>query len=214
MIVVPWQSIAPATLDDERWALGTRRPLVDVHTGASPGWPTTVDLVATERAMWVRFRAKSHTITATLTRYKAKLWREDAVEVYLVPPSARALYEFQINPIGTVRDLEVPDFGTAAQVFDDSWCCRGLAAAAAVSLDDTGRTLGWRAMFGIPWFELRAAPDEPGWRIAVFRLEKGPADCSGLVAARDFVDLHDPRLLQPFRVSAPTRPIDDGEMAR
>jgi hypothetical protein len=148
----------------------------------------------------VRFRAESLTIRATLKQYKAKVWREDAAEVYLVPPSRRALYEFQINPIGTVRDLLVMDFGTAAQRFDDSWCCGGLITAASVSVDSVGRTFGWQATFGIPWLEMSDAPNAPGWQIALFRMEKGPADCSGLVSAPGVTDLHNSQLLQALRV--------------
>ncbi len=197
-LVLTWlQDVAALTLGSSEWEGIASQRLVDVRTGDVPRWPTTVKLVGTSHGLWIRFACAAGTIRATLTQYKDKVWQEDAVEVYLQPPGALPMYEFQLSPIGTYRDLRVVRPSSAGRSFDDTWSCAGLATTAVVDRDDRRKLKGWRAMFGIPWRGIASAGQaETGWRIALFRIERDPLEYSGL---RSYpipdLDLHDDRFL-------------------
>ncbi len=146
---------------------------------------TLVQAASTDGFLWVRFTAEAAEIRVTMTRYKDKVWQEGAVEVYLRPPGDPCLYEFQVSPIGTVRDLRVHDPGGPVQVFDDSWSCAGWVTDARIRRDAQRNVCGWDAVFGIPWGAFGASVPAGGdgrWRIGAFRLEWDPDEFSALRA--------------------------------
>jgi hypothetical protein len=174
--------------------------------------PTRVQTAATPEHLWVRFAAEATDIRATMSRYKDKVWQEGAVEVYLQPPGDPCLYEFQVSPIGTVRDLRVHDPGGPAQVYDDSWSCAGWITDARIRRDEARNVCGWDALFGIPWAAFDAPSpfqDEASWSVGAFRLEWAP-DEFGALAAGGSGDAHGPE----FRVDmALQSSAGDGEPA-
>ncbi len=179
IVEVPLHDAAILRIDSSEWKRVPCRRLVDARTGDAPYWPTTVKLAATGRGLWIHFACAAGTIIATMTEYKDKVWQEDAVEVYLQPPGDSCMYEFQLSPIGTCRDLRVIRPWSPDRYFDDTWSCDGLETATALHGRDTGACEGWQAMFGIPWRAVgRGAGAEPGWRIGVYRIERDPLEYS------------------------------------
>lgn len=189
--------IAPPSLDEGPWLGVGSLDLVEVLSGSPLSWPTSVRVGWTEDALWVRFGCTASTVRATMTRYKDRVWQEDAVEVYLRTPADPYLYEFQLNPIGTARDLRVSRAGDEDQEFDDSWACTGLITTAAIDRGPDRNISGWRAMFGFPWRSFPApGPHPSGWQIGLFRIERESAEFGGLRwCRRESLELHDPRLM-------------------
>jgi len=189
---------APTSLDDDLWAGARAIPLRNARTGLALRMPTTAQVVVAQGVVAVRFRCAARSVRVTMSRYKDKVWQEGAVEVYLRPPGDSRLYEFQVNPIGTTRDLVVHDPGTAAQAFDDSWSCAGLRTSARVERDRQGDLAHWEAMFAIPMQAMAGTELGPGhrgghpgsgWRIGLFRLEYDPEEFGALAADAD-ADAH------------------------
>ncbi|MFS0911209.1 carbohydrate-binding family 9-like protein [Microbacterium sp. 179-I 3D2 NHS] len=202
---LPTWETGPTGWDDPRWADHPGRSLVDARSGAAPRMPTLVQVAVTPEHLWARFTADAVDIRATLSRYKDKVWQEQAVEIYLRPPGDACLYEFQVSPIGTVRDLRVHDPGGAAQRYDDSWSCLGWVTDARIRRDAGRDVCGWDAVLGIPWSAFGAsapAPDGASWRIGAFRLEWGPDEFSALRAGGD-ADAHGDGFLLDMIVEPP-----------
>jgi hypothetical protein len=145
--------------------------------------------------LWVRFTCEATDIRATMGRYNDKVWTEGAVEVFLRPPSAHHLFEFQLSPIGTWRDLRVDDPGGAEQFYDDTWECGGLVASTVLRRSRRGDLEGWDALLGIPWASVATSTvPRQGWRIGAYRWEYEPAELSALAFHAE-VDAHDQRFL-------------------
>jgi hypothetical protein len=180
-------------IDDPRWSDVPSGRLVDL-SGGQLVWPTEFRLAWEAERLWVAFACSARSVRATMTRYKDKVWQEDAVEVYVQPPDG-LLCEFQLSPRGVFRDLVVRRPGEPDQEFDDSWCCAGMRTDALIA-DERG-LLVWRAVMGIPWSSVSArGPVAPGWKLGLFRLERDPEELSALCASpAPEVDFHDPRLL-------------------
>jgi len=211
VVAIEWPDDGAPTLHHPAWSQLPTRSLVRVADGGPPTWPTYVRLAADHHAIWLRFECPAATILATMHRYKDKVWQEDAVEVYLKPPRDPYLYEFQLSPIGTTRDLRVVDAGHPHQIFDDSWSCRGLVTEASVAEDGHSSPVRWEAMFGLPWAAFgQSAPwnQQDTWRIGLFRIERDPEEFSGLIGVpQGAMELHDPRFLRRL-VVARKDPLD------
>ncbi|MGB3376182.1 MAG: carbohydrate-binding family 9-like protein [Microbacterium sp.] len=176
--------------------------LCDARTGSSPLQSTVVQFFEADGMLWARFECEATTIRATMRRYKDKVWTEGAVEVYLQPAPDGPLYEFQLSPIGTCRDLRVHDPGGSAQAYDDSWSCEGLQTQAWIRRDDRDRIRGWGGVFGIPLANVGSCSDRDNaqaWKIGAFRLEYDPEEFSAL-RAHPSDDAHSSTFLRPIRL--------------
>lgn len=182
-IVAHSQSSSPNGLGDELWGGTGPIRLIDARSGLEPVLATEVRLVEATGVLWGRFTCEATDIRATMSRYKDKVWTEGAVEIYLRRGDRGPLFEFQVSPIGTCRDLRVLDPGQANQVFDDSWSSHGLVTEARIRRDDEGDVCGWDAMFGIPLESMEPLdrqPDRGSWKLGAFRLEYQPEEFSAL----------------------------------
>jgi hypothetical protein len=190
-------------VDADCWSEVPFLPLCDVRTGAAPVWPTEVRVGHTETALWLHYTCAAWTVRATMTRYKERVWLEDAVEAYVVAPADPHLYEFQLNPIGTGRDLRVTDPGVSQQRFDDGWSCAGWVTQTAIDRGADRNVRTWRAMMGFPWRSLSTqAPRAPGWWIGLFRIERDPEEFSGARwLAQQVMELHAPPFLAALSVA-------------
>lgn len=163
--------------------------------------------------LWARFECEATAIRATMTRYKDKVWTEGAVEIYLRPDPGGPLFEFQVSPLGTCRDLRVADPGGPEQVFDDSWSCAGLVTDARVLRDGGGGIRGWSAVFGIPLSGVAASESDgavasgglEGWGLGAFRLEYDPEEFSAL-RWHPALDAHDEAFLCRIRLDEGINP--------
>lgn len=175
---------AMPTLDAAVWSAVPAIPLVDARSGARPALATAVRFVVGDGFLAARFDCEATDVVVSMSRYKDKVWQEGAVEVYLQPASGAPLYEFQVSPIGTARDLRVLQPGEEAQSFDDAWSCPGLFAAATIHRDADRNVCGWSAVLGIPFTPIvddaRVGDDPDGWRISALRLEYRPREMSAL----------------------------------
>ena len=168
-IQVATGSSFPTGMDDPSWADASVTRLVNARTGTIPVHSTDVRVIDSGSDLWVRFDCAATDIVATMSRYKDRVWTEGAVEVFLRPPGAAFLYEFQLSPIGTRRDLRVDDPGGPAQYCDDSWSAPGFSGTTVILRDVRGDVVGWHALIRIPWKDV--APGEHdvyrvGWESA------------------------------------------------
>jgi hypothetical protein len=191
-------------LDAPWWTGVPPLSFCDVGTGGDPVWATDVRVGHTEDALWLHYTCAAGTVRATMTHYKERVWLEDAVEAYVVAPDDPHLYEFQVNPIGTARDLRVVDPGTPGQHFDDGWSCAGWVAEAAIDRGADRNVRAWRALIGLPWRSLSPrSPYAAGWRIGLFRIERDPEEFSGLRwHAQEAMELHAPEFLAGLTATA------------
>jgi hypothetical protein len=186
-------------LDDPRWATAAALDLVLVENGQAPEFPTCVRLLYTPEQLLVRFECTADAVTATMTRYKDKVWQEDVAEVFIWPPGDEYLYEFQLSPRAVHRDLRVAAHGTADQTFDDSWGCERLHTETAINYAD-GRVRRWYALFGFPVGLLGEPASTEAPLIGLFRISRNPIEeFSSLRPSPDSqANFHDNRLLVPL----------------
>lgn len=193
---------------DAAWTGITRTTLRDARSGSAPVHKTVVQFAELHDVLWVRFECEATSIRATMTRYKDKVWTEGAVEVYLRPTRDGPLYEFQLSPIGTCRDLRVHDPGGPQQSYDDSWSCEGLQTDARIHRNDRGEVRGWSAVFGIPLSSVGrwlGGELERSWKLGAFRLEYDPEEFSAL-RSHPTRDAHSSDFLCAARLDPPRDP--------
>jgi hypothetical protein len=107
--------------DDPAWPYAHEYRLVNALTRTPVRHETRVRVLSSPDALWLRYECDADRIAATMTRYKDKVWTEGAVEAYLMPLGADYLYEFQVSPLGTRRDLRVDAPGRERQAYVDDW---------------------------------------------------------------------------------------------
>jgi hypothetical protein len=201
-IVAPRWKAEPEGWMDERWSRIQPTQLVNARDIEAPALATGVRVVCTTGALWAQFVCEATDVRATMSRYNDKVWTEGAVEVFLKPPSAHHLFEFQLSPIGTWRDLRVDDPGGPNQSYDDSWRCAGLVASTNLRRSPRGDLVGWDALLGIPWASLGGANlTSDGWKFGAYRWEYEPAELSAIVG-HDEIDAHDDRFLVELRIAS------------
>ncbi|MBI3428888.1 MAG: hypothetical protein HY050_02270 [Actinobacteria bacterium] len=184
---------SPAGIDDLRWNNCEVIELRHARANEQPVHATFVQFVDASGLLWVRFHCIAKDIQATMNKYKDKVWKEGAVEIYLQTPSDSVLYEFQLSPIGTFRDLRVLDPGGNDQRFDDTWSCQHVVVEARINRDQRGDVCSWDGMFGIPWESVQPPNEKErrnGWLLGAFRLEYHPVEFSAL-ATHSLLDAHD-----------------------
>jgi hypothetical protein len=192
-----WSAV-PHGIADQAWVSCPARELVNARSeNEALRFATQVQFATGGGAIWARFRCVAHDISTTMSRYKDKVWTEGAVEVFLRPPNCSDLYEFQLSPIGTKRDLRVVNPGGADQFYDDTWCCDGFSGEAQILRDERGDVSGWDALIGVPIASI--VPESAdcgvvGWRVGAFRWEYNPLELSGLSSHPD-LDAHDGHFL-------------------
>lgn len=183
----------PVGIGDPRWNNCRTIELKHARAEEQPVRATFVQFVETSDLLWARFHCIATDIQATMSRYKDKVWQEGAVEIYLQPPSDPALYEFQLSPIGTFRDLRVVDPGSSKQSFDDTWNCQHVVLETRINRDQRGDVCSWDGMFGIPWESVQPTNGKErrdGWLLGALRLEYQPVEFSAL-ATDPLLDPHD-----------------------
>lgn len=181
----------PFTVDgDTSKSIWRSIPAIEMRLAAGGGMPAQSTFV---RGCWdgenlyLAFECLDMDIRATLAQRDDLVWEEEAVEAFIAPyGDLRHYYEFQCNPINTVRDLRVtsPNARPDNEIFDGSWDCAGwqtavrsLSELANPSFSDRGWSVEWR----IPLSELLspgAGPVLPTeeWRVNLFRIDRWPQE--------------------------------------
>ncbi len=150
-----WQSIAPIELSDNLGA-------------PAPAQRTTVRTAHDAQVWRVLFEVHDTHPWATLTARDARLWTEEAVEVFIDPVGdLESYFEIEINPLGAVCDL-VLRRSASGWVRDFGWDVEGLVSHARAT------ATGWAAELAIPFASLLGRPPEPGarWRVNFFRIDR------------------------------------------
>ncbi|MFQ6133364.1 MAG: carbohydrate-binding family 9-like protein, partial [Armatimonadota bacterium] len=143
---------------------------------------TQVKALYDDDHLYFSLRARDTDIWATKTERDQPLWEEEVLEVYLDPDGdGRDYAEFEINALGTIIDLLIPQAGDQRNWEKCAqWNCQGLETGVRVfgTVDDpTDRDRGWTAEMAIPRAALPgmpAAPLGPGdeLRVQFFRIER------------------------------------------
>jgi len=132
------------------------RDFVVPVTHASARDATEMRMLWDDRCLYVRFTARDGDLRGTYTGRADPLWREDVVEVFLRPgPDRRRYYEFEVNPIGTLLALRIPEGHTT---FDERarWAhhVRAAAGAEGTPNDPGDRDRSFTVVLAVPWADL------------------------------------------------------------
>ncbi len=151
-----------------------------INTDGPPNQPTDVRVCWDNDYLYVAFSCKDSDVWATMKNRDEHLWEEEVVEVFVDPDGdGRNYKEFEVNPLGTVVDLNIPrpHHGDLAAAL--AWDCRGWKTAVRVDgtvnkRDDTDR--GWVCEMAIPLADIappRPKP-KPGdtWRVNLYRIDR------------------------------------------
>jgi len=137
--------------------------------------------------LYVAFWCEDVDIWNDMTEENDFVWKQEAVEIFLVPGlDATWYYEFQFSPRNVVRDVLVhnPTGQREDYVFDGSWDCVGLETAVHMrgTLDDrTDRDEWWSMEIRIPFSGLALRSGEPPaegeeWLINFQRIDRAPVE--------------------------------------
>lgn len=109
--------------------------------------------------LYVGFRAWDKDIIGTFTKRDSPTWKEDVLEVFLMPDKGKGIYyNFEISPIGTIYDGRNGAGITLEK--QGEWDCSGLRVKVTIhgtlnkhdDLDDL-----WEMEIAIPWEALEAS---------------------------------------------------------
>ena len=165
------RSLGPVTADPSapHWAQCPVVELLETLSGQPPVQATRLQVAWDERELRVLFCVEDNYVWATLSERDAPLYNEEVVEVFLDPGGdLAAYYEFEVNPLNAVLDLELRREASGWKK-DFQWRCEGLQTAVQ------SNAAGWSAEFSIPFASLGAVPGGNPWRANFYRIDR-PAD--------------------------------------
>ncbi len=151
-----------------------------INTDQPPNQPTTVKVRWDRENLYVAFICQDSDIWSTMRKRDQHLWEEEVVEVFVDwDGDGRDYKEFEVNPLGTVVDLNIPKPGHGDLAGALAWDSRGWRWA--VSVDGTvnkrsDKDRQWICEMAIPLRDL--APPEglprPGtqWRVNFYRIDR------------------------------------------
>jgi len=117
---------------------------------------TRMRMLWDDRCLYVWFLAADADLHGTYTGKADPLWREDVVEVFLQPdPKRKQYFEFEVNPIGTLLALRIPEGHTTFQQraeFDHGVRTATTARGTPNDSKDTDRS--FEVILAIPWNRL------------------------------------------------------------
>ncbi len=160
---VPRVSISRATakpqldgaLDEELWQ---REPTIAALTllqGAKAATEkTAVWLAYDEAGLYVAFRcaeSQMHELVANFNQRGDPLYRDDDVELFLLPPGAPQAFQFAVNSLGTISDNfgNKAEWVAGAQRYEDAWTVEIFVPYEAVGVSKPPeRGCSWACQFG------------------------------------------------------------------
>ena len=117
-------------------------------------------------------------LIATLKGPAARLWVEDVVELFLLPPGGGGYYEFEVSPAGALLDLEIPlgrhtRYETRAAWESGAPTAAGVKGTVNNSKDNDEC---FRMVMAIPWKALKFGGNSPpkggeAWKFIVARCD-------------------------------------------
>ncbi len=143
---------------------------------------TVARMLWDDENLYVNVTAHDVDLRGTLKGQFARLWTEDAVELFLKPPAGEGYYEFEMSPTNVLLDLEIPVGRHTSYEQRASWESHARLAVAVTGTleqpDDVDES--YRLVMAIPWKGLtyggKAAP-KPGekWRFIFARCDLSKA---------------------------------------
>lgn len=166
-------------LDEPIWSQARPCPLAYTFpTRGAPRQPTTAQLAWDEENLYVAFRVSDSDAWALERDRDGNLWEDEVVEIYIDPEGdGRDYKEFEVNPRGTVIDLNIADPARLADVDTfRRWNAAGWRTAVVVDGDPTVRgenDRAWTVEMAIPFADLGVTP-KPGdaWRVQLYRIDR------------------------------------------
>lgn len=135
---------------------------------------------------------------ATTAHDSAKVFDDDAVEVFIQPSGTKAYYQIAVGAGGGLYDGAHPT-GDPAQG-DVMW---ESGAKVATKINQAG----WSAELAIPFASFGVAPGE-GWKLNIFRTRRGNAEPDEYTAVNPtFGGYHVPNRFAPLSFVATSRPV-------
>ncbi len=170
------------------------------RTEGTVDYSTRVKILYSETGIYFLFHCEDRIITATMQADNLDLWKEDVVEVFLMPDETYPLYfEYQLSPLNFELALLIPNLegnflGWLPWKYEGD---RKARRKTSILTNGLGETEGWIAEFFIPWKlmePLITAPPESGdkWKANMYRLDhdKGTTRFSWQKTERNFHEPH------------------------
>jgi hypothetical protein len=180
---------------NDRWKQRETIELIPFHGEGECLQKTWVSTCWDESFIHIQFFCEDQEILATLTDRNAKVWQEEAVEVFICPSEdMKVYYEFQVSPLNVVRDVKVlnPNGLQEGCTFQGEWECLELQTNAYKT------NIGWNAEISIPFTGLGCSTPRQGdtWRINFYRIDRVPREEYSVwsVTRKDKAEFH-----RPFR---------------
>ncbi len=180
----------------------TEWEIIPKRTENTVDYTTEVKVLYSETGIYFLFHCEDEIITATMQADNLDLWKEDVVEVFLMPDENSSLYfEYQLSPLNYELTLLIPNLdGDRRFLGWLPWKYEGdrkTRRETTILRDESGNVKGWMAEFFIPWNlldPLVIEPPEPGdrWKANMYRLDydKGSTRFSWQETDRHFHEPH------------------------
>lgn len=160
-VIAPRASEPPTidgALDEAVWQATALPIAYRVFTDQPAQSPTMAHIAWDRDDLYLAFEVTDRDIWSTKTEQDTDLWVEEVVEAFVDPDGdGRDYLEFEVNPLGTVVDLLIPEVrnGSVGDWHENiRWGAPGWLSAVQVrgtvdNREDTDE--GWTAEWAIPW---------------------------------------------------------------
>jgi len=156
-------------------------------------YATSVRMGYTDRFLYVRFDAHAPTLRARRTEPKSDVFRDDCLEIFLMPPGKR-YWAWEINALGALLDYQAYIKEGKDIEFDYRW-----ESAASYTVRHHAHKALLILELAIPWQDFEPGePPRPGvqWRMSLNRIilneEEQPSYGSWCSFPKEKVSFHQP----------------------
>jgi len=188
---------------------------------ANTGTLTSARLLWDDKYLYFFANMEDGDLQAKIREKDGEIWTEDVFELFFMPdPGKSGYYEFEINALGTVLDMFIPE--RTGDLYVKHKSDRKFSLAAKVIVDGTlnradDADKGWQVEGRIPWTDFAPTGGKPDqddeWRFNLCRydygrhLTKSPElSVSGPNMPRSF---HAHESYSPLRFAGPRDPRED-----
>ncbi len=142
-------------LSDPAWQTDPQIPTLTIlANGDPPSERTAVWMTHDDSAVYIAFRCEESQMERLVARGHERgdpLYRDDDVEVFILPPGTRRALQFAVNPLGTISDNFGNDqpWTAAARQYDDHWTVEMRIPFGVLGVEGTPEPgTSWSVQFG------------------------------------------------------------------